>query len=363
MNLGKPVNVTIGTSVEKVVFEELTSRNETKGIVFESSWNQLTEEEIKTELIAEGYDIKHVRQMTKKDQKGEVIKTGAVVITLDAEKLPERIKLCGVSYRIRQYYPNPLICGRCLKIGHVKAKCQSEHETCRECGEGKQAMHECVISPVCPNCQPGDNNHKPNDKNCGAINFEKCVINYRINNKSSIFEAQQAVKEILEKKNQACQMKPPTSTHSNPEQSIQNKTFAEQMSYYENKTRLATEETERLREQIKIYEAKIAERDATLELLVQTRKREAQFEKQTGKRARSRSRSKETQLDVSKLSIAKTTTQIPKGSHRIDEITMEEYRSQMTQGQKDKMTDRENKAQQKNSQLNWYIISKEPGLQ
>lgn len=118
------VELNVGETKETVAFEELATRNQTKGIVFEHNWSQLTEEEIKSELKAEGYGVRDVKQMKKRDPNGAEIKTGGCIITFDNDQLPDRIKLCGVSYRIRQYFLNPLICGKCLKVGHIKAKCQ-----------------------------------------------------------------------------------------------------------------------------------------------------------------------------------------------------------------------------------------------
>lgn len=381
MNLKQAVTVNIGGSEEKVVFEELANRNQTTGIVFENSWSQLSEEEIKSELTAEGYDVRNVRKMTKRDKNGQMVQTGTVVITFDAEELPDRVKLCGVSYRIRQYFPSPLICGRCLKIGHIKAKCQSEHEICRDCGDAKKEMHECLSSPTCPNCQIGDNDHKPNNKGCAAIEFEKAVINYRTINKTSIFEAQLAVRKLIEKKNHEWNPNSKsTATNSdchlneNAEDKNKTQTVNEEISYQENELQKLNAENQRLERLIKQTREAIAQREELikeLEMLQQkdkdTKARLSQLQNKSRNtrsvtRRNERSRSIETKRDTrdaTKLTIAKTATHPPRNSKPIDQNTVQQLYGQMTQHQKDKFSDKLTKAQQKKAVVNWYISDSE----
>lgn len=193
MNLKQPVTVKVGGSEEKIIFENMAVRNQTKGIVFEQSWNDLSEDELKSELIKEGYEVNNVRQLKKKGSDGTETKTGGVVITFDCEELPDRVKLCGISYRIRQYYPSPLVCGNCLKFGHIKVNCKAEHETCRKCGDTKESMHECSTQVACPNCQPGENEHQPNGKDCKAMMNERLVIQYKVTYRTSWVQARQYV--------------------------------------------------------------------------------------------------------------------------------------------------------------------------
>lgn len=202
MNLRQPITVKVGGLPEKIVFENMMARNQSKGIVFEQSWNDLNEEEIKSELIKEGHEVNNVRQLKKKNSDGTEIKTGGVVISFDCEELPERVKLCGISYRIRQYFPSPLVCGKCLKLGHIKANCKAENETCRDCGDTKEAMHECSTQISCPNCIPGENEHKPNGKECKAMEDERVVIQYKTLNRTSWVQARNAIDRIKGNGNQ-----------------------------------------------------------------------------------------------------------------------------------------------------------------
>lgn len=198
--LKEDILVSINGQQKKVVFEEIVSRNQCKGVVFEASWKQMTEDEIKNELIAEGYPIKDVRQMKKRMSDKTEVKTNCCVLTFDTDELPDRVTMCGVSYKIREYFPNPLICGKCQKIGHIRAKCGAEVEVCRKCGNTQEDEHMCP-PPKCPNCPSDDNNHAPNGPDCPKYEFEKMVIQHKVKNKLSYAKARNECTELLMNEN------------------------------------------------------------------------------------------------------------------------------------------------------------------
>lgn len=200
MNLKTPVTVTMNGVTKTVKFEEMTAKNISKGIIFEKSWSHLTTEEILTELKKEGQAVREIKQIVKKVKEGEElkeIKTNGYILTFDAEEIPERVRLCGMSYRIRPYYPNPLICIQCLKPGHTKVNCKQQHTTCRNCGGVLNVGHTCG-SPICPNCPPGLNNHPPNGKGCGKMEFEREVIQRKINHRIPHPQAEREVRSMYE---------------------------------------------------------------------------------------------------------------------------------------------------------------------
>lgn len=201
MNLKNNITVQLNGQLRKVIFEELVSRNQTKGIVFEESWKLMSEEEIKNEINkSEGNGlVKEVKQVTKKDQDNNEEKTKTCIITFDCSILPERTKMCGQSFAIRQYFPRPMVCGKCLELGHVKSKCQND-ERCRKCGNKREEGHEC-IEPKCPSCPKEDNTHAPNGEDCPAIEVEKLVIDYKIRHRVSYSIARSAVAKIINEAN------------------------------------------------------------------------------------------------------------------------------------------------------------------
>lgn len=195
-SLKQDIMVSINGEQKKVVIEEIVSRNQCKGVVFETSWKQMSEQEIKDELTSAGYHIKEVKQMKKRLSDNTEVKTNCCVLTFDSEELPEKITMCGVNYRIREYIPNPLVCGKCQKIGHIRAKCTSEAEVCRKCGHILEDEHMCT-APQCPSCPDDDNNHAPNSSDCNKYEFEKMVMHHKTVNRVSYAKAREECTQLL----------------------------------------------------------------------------------------------------------------------------------------------------------------------
>lgn len=195
--LKEDIYLTVGGHKKKVIFEEQKARNQSRGVVFDKGWNELSPDEIKLELQAEGFNIREVRQMVKKDINNDEKKTGTCVITFDCPEPPEKVKMCGIIYNVRKYYPNPLICSKCLEFGHIKAKCPSKNPICRKCGNEYEegGSHQCG-KVKCPNCKE-DESHVPNGPDCGTMELEKLVVQYRVNNSLPYQQAREAVSRMI----------------------------------------------------------------------------------------------------------------------------------------------------------------------
>lgn len=126
MSLQGYIMVPVHGTEMKVIFEEILSKNICKGIVYENSWKQMTETEILEELRLEGQNIKDVKNITIKDFEGTRKETNGFVVTFNEIELPEEVKMCGMTYRIRPFYPSPLICRKCLKVGHKQLQCRQK---------------------------------------------------------------------------------------------------------------------------------------------------------------------------------------------------------------------------------------------
>lgn len=122
--------------------------NTSKGTIFAPDLIELEEGEI-LEWMAE-YGVKEVRRFTKKTREGKTENTPILLLTFDSSSCPEKIKLDYISYTVRKHIPNPIMCFKCGKLGHIKENCKNE-EICLECGETK---HEgrCQGDKRCVNC-------------------------------------------------------------------------------------------------------------------------------------------------------------------------------------------------------------------
>lgn len=190
----KGVTVTLKNTESRIILEEIRDRNVSCGVLSDPSFKEMTDVEMLEELKASGNKVREAKQFMKK--KGEnVSPTGAFLITFFAEKIPERVLLCGISYRIRQYYPNVLICSKCACIGHVRAKCKSEVEICRSCGAERGEGHECG-SRSCVHCPDGAD-HGPSDPNCPVLEYEKMVIQYKVDYRVTYRVARETISNLL----------------------------------------------------------------------------------------------------------------------------------------------------------------------
>lgn len=192
MNLKKDIYLAVNGTERKANVEEITSKNISKGIVFERSWLQLSEDEITQELRLSGHDVREVKNLTKNERDGNKTNTNGFVITFNDVELSERVKFGGLHYKVRQYYPFPLVCGKCLRFNHKIASCDQQFWTCRKCGSGKGECHICV-STQCPNCPNGENSHEPNGNACPAMKTKKMIVKYKIDNRVSFTTAMMRV--------------------------------------------------------------------------------------------------------------------------------------------------------------------------
>lgn len=364
MALKQKVEIDVSGSPESIKFEELAARNSVKGIVFEKSWNQLSEEEIKAELISERYEVRNVKQMTKKDLNGSVVKTGGCIITFDQDELPERIKLSGISYRIRQYFPNPLVCGKCLKVGHIRANCKAEYDVCRNCGDSMEAMHECKQSPICPNCPEDDNRHKPNGTNCQRMAFERKIIRHKLIYKTSFAQAREACIIDLQQKTQSWSKVSQETTDDNMNDSNNDSSAIDlemvdvrkQIEEIKRKRAELAKLKQDLTEQIASYEAELQDIHDAQQKLKDVELR-LKNEKRVTRNSRSRSRS----CDNTRVTrtIATLKKSIPDNSESVTRIEVEKEVELMPQTQKNRFKSVTDKAANNNTQISWYKTIKE----
>lgn len=154
--------------------------NNTQGIIYCPDLNSLDSEEILVELRSQG--VTNVHQMTKLIN--HVKKAiGLYIITFEARKLPQYIKIGFTTVKVRVYIPNPMRCIRCQKFGHTKAKCSSD-EFCTNCSI--LLPHDSCNGVKCRNCE-GD--HPSSDRRCKVYLKEKEIIQIKTLENISFGEA------------------------------------------------------------------------------------------------------------------------------------------------------------------------------
>lgn len=198
-NFGSGVKITTGGGEKTILLEEMKDRNTCKGVISDIAFKQMSNEEMLQSLNEAKNNAREARQFLKRKDGGSE-PTGSFVVTFDCERIPERVRVCGIVYRVRQYYPSVMTCSRCLALGHFQESCKAEKLRCRSCGGDKEDDHICGAK-TCIHCA-GVAGHGPTDPNCPVLEYERLVIHYKTDHRVSYRMARQAIKEILEKKTQ-----------------------------------------------------------------------------------------------------------------------------------------------------------------
>jgi hypothetical protein len=227
MTLKRGVYVKFNNEDKKIVFEEQLSKNISKGIIFDESLLQMEESEILNELKNQGYNVKEVKNLTKRNENGNIIRTNGFIVTLNEEKLPDKLKFCGMLLKIRQYYPFVRYCKNCLSFLHKSEDCKQQFSSCKKCGNPHLNDQHICYSLKCPNCPEGSNDHAPNSRNCPAMLVEKEIVQVKIDKRVSFSKAKSFVFESLTKQTKKSPWNPPLTKNSNEglEKELEDKTL------------------------------------------------------------------------------------------------------------------------------------------
>lgn len=144
--------------------------NTSKGMIYAYDLEHLTESEIVRWF--EDFGVVAAKRITRK-QGDDSINTPAVILTFNKPTCPLRLKFDYVTYKVRKYVPNPLICYKCGRFGHSEAQCKAPGAVCLTCGDAK---HDGTCTAKCISCN--ETGHTCRDKTCPVWKKEKeiCVL-------------------------------------------------------------------------------------------------------------------------------------------------------------------------------------------
>lgn len=125
-------NTLLGKAVKPQIWEE---RGRAMGVIYGVS-TDVTEEEIKVNI--RGVCVNNVKRLPY-TRDGVKRPSMSVMLALDEDKLPERIRIGYVSYVVRPYIPPPTRCFKCQRFGHTAVACRAKAH-CAKCGGGTMNM-------------------------------------------------------------------------------------------------------------------------------------------------------------------------------------------------------------------------------
>lgn len=156
--------------------------NFTKVVIRCPQLNDMTEEEIKTNLQPQG--ITKVDKMRTRNQDN-----GLYILTTKAQTVPESIKVGYLNCKTRLYIPNPRRCFQCNLFGHTKQFCKRK-PTCGQCGQEGHEEKDCNNDAMCINCK---GSHSASDRNCPSWKVEKEILTIKFTENISFPEAKRKV--------------------------------------------------------------------------------------------------------------------------------------------------------------------------
>lgn len=148
----------------------------------------------------------HVVRLTKKLSDGQWANKMSVVLKYTEEhNIPDRVFLTEyVSFPVKMYTPEPIICSKCYKMGHTFKQCRNQVKSCQRCGKVHVETINCTV--CCVNCKGA---HLPNDKLCPKYQHIKQVRGIMAERGVSFHEAKRSLAAPIVLMNRA---QPETST-------------------------------------------------------------------------------------------------------------------------------------------------------
>lgn len=157
------------------------SLNYVKGTIYAPCLKNVSNEEIVKELKEEG--VVDVYKFNKQIE-GKSLPSGVMLITFDRYRVPESISVSWHMVKVKEYYPNPMRCKNCQKLGHTAKRCTNA-PTCERCNLPPHAPSECTRL-LCANCLE---EHSASAKSCPKYIQQKEFLKIQCINKCSLKEA------------------------------------------------------------------------------------------------------------------------------------------------------------------------------
>lgn len=175
--------ITIGGDNVDVSFELHTGLNFSKGTVFCPEIIKMTNEEIVESLKEQ--NVHEIYRFQKRNSSNEFYDTGLFVVTFNGTDPPKNLKVAYLSVPVATYYPNPMQCNHCFKLGHILKKCKniSLNKACVKCGAHTE-HEDCTL--FCVNCNEA---HSNKFKGCPEYKKEKLIIKLKVDQNLSFPEA------------------------------------------------------------------------------------------------------------------------------------------------------------------------------
>ena len=161
--------------------------NTSRGTIHAFDLIDLSEDEIGQWL--EDFGVVGVKRFTKRvNERTENLPI--LLLTFDRPSCPVKLELDYVTYHVKQYIPNPLICMRCGTYGHPEDRCQKV-KICMRCGENSHGG-QCDVK--CLHCK--QIGHTCLSRECSVWKKEKEICKIKVEQEVSYAEARKRYEKV-----------------------------------------------------------------------------------------------------------------------------------------------------------------------
>ncbi|XP_045505003.1 uncharacterized protein LOC123701544 [Colias croceus] len=127
--------------------------------------------------IPQGFGIvlkaRRLNRKKKTDETTEWIPTTTVVLTLQGQKLPDRVFLYKSSLIIETYQLPTIQCRKCCRFGHIKSQCRAKPR-CFRCTKEHEGI-DCNVSESSATCISCSGSHLATDPVCPEYSRQKNI--------------------------------------------------------------------------------------------------------------------------------------------------------------------------------------------
>lgn len=158
--------------------------NFSKGTIYAPYLNKIPEAEIISELKSQG--VVEVYKYLKKNSDDKLAPCGVILLTFDRYHTPEKLDISWHKVKVRPYYPNPMRCKSCQKLGHTQKWCKNS-PLCENCALPPHKPTECTRTH-CVNCSE---EHPSISSDCKVFKQQKEILKIKTKDKCSIKTAKE----------------------------------------------------------------------------------------------------------------------------------------------------------------------------
>ncbi|XP_036320862.1 uncharacterized protein LOC118735299 isoform X1 [Rhagoletis pomonella] len=157
-----------------------------KGTVYVPFLNNVPENEIVDGL--KEYNVTNLYKFQRITE-GVSKPTGVILISFDNYFLPDKIDIAWITTKVRPFYPNPMRCKNCQKLGHTLKFCKNM-PACQSCNLPPHTPAPCIRT-YCANCA---GEHAASSNSCQKYQQAKEIMKIKTQEKCTLREANKIYK-------------------------------------------------------------------------------------------------------------------------------------------------------------------------